>query len=199
MLCAYSPPPPPRGPTRLQTYRAACLVISSIEPLQVLCSAPPGTRTLTIAHVLAVLGFGLCSSRCFEAAEVMQVLWCPLCQAALAWSLMADAESPATMFELLYLGFPSIESNIIYDNGCHLLDYMLNRDPEWARDKRVYIDALHAKGHVACATSLDTGAALLQRRWGVHLLTRRAAIDVIRWRWRHAGNIDTSSRGVILA
>jgi len=63
------------------------------------------------------------------------------------------------MFELVYLGMLDIPSNIIYDNGCNFLDYMLNRDPEWALDKRVFIDALHAKGHVACACSLNTGAS----------------------------------------
>lgn len=89
----------------------------------------------------------------------MQVVWCAICQGAAAWSLMADAESPATMFELMYLGLPDVESDTIYDNGCALLSYMLNRDPAWASNKRVFIDALHAKGHVACASSLDTGAA----------------------------------------
>jgi hypothetical protein len=52
---------------------------------------------------------------------------------------------------------------VIYDNCFHLLDYMLNRDPEWAKSQRVMIDELHAKGHTSCASSFDTGVFLFGR------------------------------------
>jgi hypothetical protein len=75
--------------------------------------------------------------------------------------MMVDAESPATVFDILYLGMPQgIQQNVIYDNGCHLLDYMLGRDPQWARNKNVYIDALHFAGHTGCAHSFNTGTNL---------------------------------------
>lgn len=71
---------------------------------------------------------------------------------------MADSESPATLFELLYLFFAFLGVlRLIYDNACNLLAYMLNRAPVWAADKEVYIDALHAKGHTGCAASFSTG------------------------------------------
>jgi hypothetical protein len=70
---------------------------------------------------------------------------------------MTDAESPGTLFELLYLFFNEGPKRVVYDNACNLLAYILNRDPAWARDLRVFIDALHFKGHTGCATSLDAG------------------------------------------
>lgn len=74
---------------------------------------------------------------------------------------MADSESPATLFELLYVFFPANQSmRIVYDNGCNFLQYALNRDPVWAASKRVFVDELHAKGHTNCAASFDTGEVL---------------------------------------
>ena len=71
---------------------------------------------------------------------------------------MADSESPATLFELLYVFFAFFHMlRVIYDNACNLLAYMLNRDAEWASQHEVYIDGLHAKGHIGCAASFDTG------------------------------------------
>jgi hypothetical protein len=52
----------------------------------------------------------------------------------------------ATLFELLYLFCPDEAQNIIYDNGCHLQAYMLNRAPAWSKDKRVFIDQAALSG-----------------------------------------------------
>jgi hypothetical protein len=71
---------------------------------------------------------------------------------------MSDSESSATLFELLYLFCPNEAQNIIHDNGCHFQDYMLNRDPAWSKDKRVFIDKLHYKGHKHCCRSVNAGA-----------------------------------------
>lgn len=73
---------------------------------------------------------------------------------------MTSAESPRTLFELLYcyVPEPEVPMRVIYDNGCNLLAYSLNRNPEWTKKSiHVYIDALHKKGHVKCADGLDTG------------------------------------------
>lgn len=75
---------------------------------------------------------------------------------------MADAESPASLFELLYNFIPAEQAiRIVYDNGCNFLQYALNRDPVWAGQVRVFVDELHWKGHVNCASSFNTGALLL--------------------------------------
>ena len=75
---------------------------------------------------------------------------------------MPDSESPATLFELLYCFLPKdIALRIAYDNGCNFLAYALNRDPLWAAHIRVLVDELHAKGHLHCAASFDTGAFIV--------------------------------------
>lgn len=74
---------------------------------------------------------------------------------------MTDAESPGTLFEVIYCYFRDLVNTtrkIVYDNGCHLIEYMLNRDPVWARKQRVFIDELHAPNHSSCSPLLSTGA-----------------------------------------
>lgn len=89
----------------------------------------------------------------------LQVFWCNQCGRAVAWSLLADSESPGTVHELMYVFFGDAPKRLAYDNGCNLMSYMLNRDPAQVQSVEVYIDALHAKNHVACARSFSTGAS----------------------------------------
>lgn len=86
------------------------------------------------------------------------MIWCVACRCAVAWSLIIDAESPATLFELLYVFFPDLHMRIGYDNACQFLAYALNRDPVWAGSKRVFIDDFHGDNHTACARSFIAGA-----------------------------------------
>ena len=79
---------------------------------------------------------------------------------------MSASESPATLFELLYLFFPEAPLRIAYDNGCNFLVYALNRDPVWASRLRVFIDTPHYKGHTGCAGSFNTGTSR-SRLWSI--------------------------------
>jgi hypothetical protein len=74
---------------------------------------------------------------------------------------MASAESPATLFELLYIFFPEGRKRIGYDNGCNFLSYALNRDPKWAAQLQVFIDGLHWPNHTGCAESFCTSVSPL--------------------------------------
>ena len=88
-------------------------------------------------------------------------MWCSGCKRAVAWSLMTDAESPRTLFELLYLYFGDFEKlRIVYDNACNFLAFCLNRDAEWSRRLRTFVDALHWQGHTGCSANLNTGTFL---------------------------------------
>jgi hypothetical protein len=73
---------------------------------------------------------------------------------------MADAESPASLFELLYCFFPAAAKRIAYDNACNTLNYALNRDPIWAASQRFFVDAMHYKGHKACAGAFNIGTVI---------------------------------------
>ena len=95
---------------------------------------------------------------------MLQVLWCVGCRRAIAWSLMADAESPRTLFELLWAFFPIwLALRLSYDNGCNFLTFVLNREPRWAAIVRVLIDKLHYAGHKQCASSFCTGTRISLR------------------------------------
>jgi hypothetical protein len=90
----------------------------------------------------------------------VQIIWCSKCDCAISWSLMTNAESPKSLFDLLYCYFPDGAKRIVYDNGCNFLAYILNRAPGWAKQVQVFIDTLHKKGHVKGADGLDTGVVL---------------------------------------
>jgi hypothetical protein len=76
---------------------------------------------------------------------------------------MADSESPNTLFELQCLFLPEDEATRqLYDAGCHLLSFGLNRDPEWMRQHRVFIDGMHFEGHTSCARSFNSGVLSIQ-------------------------------------
>jgi hypothetical protein len=88
----------------------------------------------------------------------MQILWCAECKAAVCWSLMADSESPATLYELLVTYFNDGSFNqdnqlkIIYDNACNFMTYGLNRDPEFMKGIDAFTDGFHgSKGHPKCS------------------------------------------------
>lgn len=76
------------------------------------------------------------------------------------FTLMADNESPATVFDLIYTRFPDpgLDDHVYlgYDNACNLETYALNREPHFFRSFDMHVDALHAKGHV-CAPIYSTG------------------------------------------
>lgn len=77
------------------------------------------------------------------------------------WSLMADAESPQTVFELLYTRFPlQPRLRLMYDNGCNAHHYLLGREPEFFKDTEVYIDSFHSSGHKDCSPVYDTSTPL---------------------------------------
>lgn len=90
---------------------------------------------------------------------IVQAISCVKCERCIAFSLMPDSESPATLYEMLYCFFPPDQPiRIAYDNGCNFLHYCLNRDCSWAAQVRILIDWMHAKGHKGCSPSLSTRA-----------------------------------------
>jgi hypothetical protein len=90
----------------------------------------------------------------------MQVVWCLVCGQSPMFALMAAAESPATLFELLYTRLPAnATARIMYDNACNAEQYFLNREPKFARNLEFYVDNFHFQGHTHCCKAYDTGTA----------------------------------------
>ncbi|DBA94641.1 TPA: hypothetical protein ACH3X1_002213 [Trebouxia sp. C0004] len=68
---------------------------------------------------------------------------------------MKDAESPRTLFEAIYVHWPTPPQVVVYDNSCHAMTYALNREPEWFNAVQWVIDATHFPGHTGCAYAFD--------------------------------------------
>ena len=64
---------------------------------------------------------------------------------------MFKPESPNTMFQLLYTRYGKCVGIWIYDNGCKVLEYLLNREPHHFKSGLFFIDRLHFKNHVGCS------------------------------------------------
>ena len=89
----------------------------------------------------------------------VQILTCAGCKHVIGSATLSDFESPKTVFDYIISRFPpGTKLRICYDNGCNLLHYILNREPERAKDIEVYIDALHSAGHKQCLRAYSTSA-----------------------------------------
>lgn len=109
--------------------------------------------------------------------SLLQIEWCPQCQGAVKFAMMADNEGPGTLMKLIYTrhdlglqldpnGGPPTRNvkTQAYDNGCNTIHYALNREPAFFSDVDMYVDAFHMAGHVKCRKSFNTGASCTHSR-----------------------------------
>ena len=59
------------------------------------------------------------------------------------------------MFQNTFKFFSKWTLSLVYDFGCNLHNYLLNREPREIEFKRVFVDSFHYKNHTACASSYD--------------------------------------------
>jgi hypothetical protein len=97
-------------------------------------------------------------SNTYLGLSLLQIVWCAACEAAVSWSLMADSESPSSLFELLVTYFNDgsfhlqNQMRVVYDNACNFMTYGLNRDPEFMKGIDAVTDGFHGtKGHPKCS------------------------------------------------
>ena len=67
--------------------------------------------------------------------------------------VMESYESPWHPFEILLCRFPTPLKMIIYNNGCKLPQYVLNREPVHFKNTVFLVDRFHWRGHVICSSS----------------------------------------------
>jgi hypothetical protein len=82
--------------------------------------------------------------------------WCTECGICLMFGVMAEAESPKTVFDLMFTRSEVAPTSVCYDNGCNLAQYALNREPAFFKDTAFFVDNPHFKTHANCATDFDT-------------------------------------------
>ena len=67
------------------------------------------------------------------------------------FEIMQQCESPKHPFTIFTCHFPVPPGAIVYDNGCKLHSYCLNREPALYKDTRFFIDRFHWRGHIGCS------------------------------------------------
>jgi Kyakuja-Dileera-Zisupton transposase len=80
--------------------------------------------------------------------------WCLEHKMCLGFIVLKSAESPRQIAHAVLCRFPSAHI-IMYDNGCRLHEFILNRFPQEAKNMLFLIDSLHVTGHTACSSVYD--------------------------------------------
>ncbi len=79
------------------------------------------------------------------------MIYCPhgVCY---GFEVLRECESPRHPFLIFKTRFSKPPSKIIYNNGCRLHLYCLNREPVFFQDTRFFVDRFHWRGHVGCSS-----------------------------------------------
>ncbi len=85
-----------------------------------------------------------------------EFLWCSRCGICVMYCVMDKAESPQTVFEMMYTRMQQAPKRLVYDNGCNTHQYCFNREPEYFRETEFFVDEHHYAGHVACPADYNT-------------------------------------------
>ena len=78
----------------------------------------------------------------------------------LGFEIMLEPESSHNFARLLMcrdinMGEGGLEG-VVFDFGCNLHNYLLNREPRDFQFKRVLVDAFHYRNHKSCSTSYNS-------------------------------------------
>jgi hypothetical protein len=84
------------------------------------------------------------------------LFWCGQHRKCIGFYIMQSAESCKTVYTLLATRFPKQPRVIIYDNGCNLSEYILNRGPIPFKDTYILSDGFHWKNHTNCGLSFNS-------------------------------------------
>ena len=95
------------------------------------------------------------------------VFWCMKCRVCRHFNVMHRAESPRHVFEVLLTRCPLAPLRFCFDNGCNVYAYFLNREPEFFKRTRMFVDESHFRGHKNCAPDYNTGNSCFQFHYGM--------------------------------
>lgn len=88
----------------------------------------------------------------------VMLLWCMCCGKCLLFAIMPDAESPRTIFDLLYTHLPEPPQVFMMDNGCNVHLFVKGREPQHFTGTRFLIDEMHFRDHTNCSQGYRSGA-----------------------------------------
>jgi hypothetical protein len=84
------------------------------------------------------------------------LVYCVVHSNCIGFMIQEHSESPRMIFEMLVSRFRTQPKSIIYDNGCNLSEYVLNRAPRLFKDTKFFVDGFHFASHTNCSPSFDT-------------------------------------------
>lgn len=121
---------------------------------------PLGAYVANSSKPATVADAGTCTKNKRNTAVLMPgvlLIWCRECQRCVHFATMRDAESPATVFEVLFTRWQVAPLTVVYDNACNLHNYCLNREPLFFQNTRFLCDEPHWKGHKHCCPAYNSG------------------------------------------
>lgn len=94
----------------------------------------------------------------------VMLLWCMRCGKCVMFAIMPDAESPRTIFDLLYTHLPQPPQLFMMDNGCNVHLFAKGREPAHFASTRFLIDEMHYRDHTNCSQGYRSGVLILHLR-----------------------------------
>eukprot|EP00736_Rhodelphis_marinus_P013988 Rmarinus@m.18561 len=83
------------------------------------------------------------------------IISCLDCKRVIGWTVLRQAESLRTLFEILMTRWKVMPEVIIYDAACRFESYCLNREPERFKHTRFFIDDFHIRNHKRCSPAYE--------------------------------------------
>jgi hypothetical protein len=84
------------------------------------------------------------------------LFYCVEHEVCIGYVVLSNVESPNVPFEILATRFKKMPEIVIYDNGCNLNEYILNRTPYLFRRTQILVDGFHFHSHTNCAPTFST-------------------------------------------
>ena len=84
------------------------------------------------------------------------LFWCGIHRKCIGFYMLPSAESCQHVYTILLSRFKRMPRVVIYDNGCNLNEYVLNRAPEPFKGSYILSDGFHWKNHVNCASTFNS-------------------------------------------
>jgi hypothetical protein len=84
------------------------------------------------------------------------LFYCVEHEVCIGYVVLTNVESPNVPFEILATRFDKMPEIVIYDNGCNLNEYILNRTPYLFRRTQILVDGFHFHSHTNCASTFST-------------------------------------------
>lgn len=84
--------------------------------------------------------------------------FCVQHEKCIGFIVLHKPESLRIITHTLLTRFEIMPEIILYDNGCNLNEYILNRYPNEFKNTRIIVDGFHYNSHVNCSPSYDSSA-----------------------------------------